>query len=97
MTKAAKATQKCARQSFSVLRTDIPSVGSRLELVLRHDLHCRPHFAVSQPAIFVAGHKQVAGLFEDRVYLRDIAGNDHSIDVSYGDQNAVAHVRTIVP
>src|SRR6516162_2166321 len=71
--KAVNATQKCARQSRSTLRTGHPPVPIRLELVFRHDLNCRPHLAVTQPAILVAGHQQVAGMGELRVYLRDKA------------------------
>src|SRR3982751_6855213 len=52
---AANATQKCARQSRSTLRTGNPPVRSRLELIVGQHLHCRPHLAVPHAAIFMAG------------------------------------------
>jgi hypothetical protein len=64
----------------------------RPELVARNDLDRGQHLAVAEPAIFVAGHQQVARLGEARVDLRHIAGNDHRIDVGPGDENAVDHI-----
>ena len=40
----------------------------------------------------MARHQQVAGLGEARVDLRDIAGDDHRVDVGPGDQDAVDDV-----
>src|SRR5215813_4226448 len=89
---APKATQKCARHSRSTLRTGNPPVGSRLELVIGQDLHGRPHLAVSEPAILVTRHQQVAGRRELGMHLRDEPGHDHRVDVGPGDQQAVDHV-----
>src|SRR4051794_8188408 len=55
---AANATQKCARQSRSTLRTGDPPVPIRLELIVRHDLNVGPHLAVAQTAILMTGHEQ---------------------------------------
>src|SRR5262252_5316921 len=67
---AANATQKCARQSRSTLRTGDPPVRTRLERVLCHHLNGRPHLAVAEAAKFVTGHQQVAGACEFGVHLR---------------------------
>src|SRR5215475_2879542 len=55
---AANATQKCARQSRSTLRTGNPPVAIRLERALRNHLHGRPHLAVAETAVLVARHQQ---------------------------------------
>src|SRR5215216_2458675 len=91
--KAAKATQKWARQSRSALRTGNPPLRIRLHLIVRNDLHRGPHFAVPEPAIFVAGHQEVPGLLEFVMHLRDVARDDHRVDVGPGYEEAVDHVR----
>ena len=78
---------------FSDGRHSCPPLRIRPELVGRHDLDRRDHLGVAEPAIFMARHQQVAGLGEARVDLRDIARDDHRVDVGAGDQNAVNHVR----
>src|SRR6516164_2319860 len=93
MTKAAMATQKCARQSRSLLRTGNPPVGTRLELFLAQHPDPRPHLTVPQAAELVAGHQQVAGAGELGVNLRHIAGDYHGVDVGPGNQKSVDHVR----
>src|SRR6516164_9612463 len=70
---AANATQKCARQSRSTLRTGNPPIPIRLDFIVRHDLNGGPHLAVAQPARLMAGHEQVAGAGERRVDLGDEA------------------------
>src|SRR5215212_1927530 len=87
--KAAKATQKCARQSRSTLRTGSPPIRSRLELIVRQHLHGRPHFAVPQAAIFVARHQQISGAGELGVHLRDESRHHHGVDVRAGDEKTV--------
>src|SRR5262245_5180419 len=89
---APNATQKCARQSRSTLRTGDPPVPIRLELVFRHDLHVRPHVAVAEPAILVTGHEQVTALGEFGVHLRDKAGYHHRVHIGPGDEHAVDDV-----
>src|SRR4051812_38637711 len=83
---AANATQKCARQSRSTLRTGNPPVRSRLELILAHDLHGGPHLAVAEAAIFMAGHQKAFATGEFGMHLGDEARNDHRIHVGSGDQ-----------
>src|SRR5437870_86120 len=61
---AANATQKCARQSRSTLRTGDPPVSIRLEFAFRYDLNGGPHLAVAQTAILMTGHEQVSGAGE---------------------------------
>src|SRR3954464_11472120 len=62
--KAANATQKWARQSRSTLRTGNPPVRSGFELVVGQHLHGGPHFAVTEPAILMAWHEEIAGARE---------------------------------
>src|ERR1041385_7153022 len=83
---ATNATQKWARQSLSVLRTGNPPVRSRLELIVRQDLYCGPHLAMTEPAIFVAGHQEVACPRKFSVHLCHIPGHDHRIDVRSGNK-----------
>src|SRR3954470_22087427 len=90
--KAAKANHICARVRRLAYVTGRPPVGAGLELGFGHDLHGRPHLAVPEAAIFVAGHQEVAGPGEDRVHLADVARDDHRVDVRAGDQDAVDHV-----
>src|SRR4029453_13097772 len=71
---AANATQKCARQSRSTLRTGDPPVPIGLEFIVRHDLNGGPHLAVAESAILMTGHEQVAGAGERGVDLGDEAG-----------------------
>src|ERR1051325_9331197 len=70
---AANATQKCARQSRSALRTGNPPVRSRLELIFAHHLHVGPHLAVPEPAILMAGHEQAFAAGELGMHLSDEA------------------------
>src|SRR5471030_3507065 len=72
-TNAANATQKCARQSRSTLRTENPSILTRLEFVLWQHLNSRPHLAVTETAILMTWHQQIAGARELSVHLRDKA------------------------
>src|SRR5215212_2889186 len=67
--KAVNATQKCARQSLSTFRTDNSPVLIRFELRLRHYLHGRPHFAMTEPAIFMTRHQKITGPCEFGVHL----------------------------
>src|SRR5262245_44999652 len=76
---AANATQKCARQSRSTLRTGHPPVPIRFEFVLRYDLNRRPHLAVAETAILVTGHEQIAGTGEFGVHLGDEARHHHGV------------------
>src|SRR5215211_6189400 len=96
-TKAPKATQKCARQSRSTLRTESPPILIRLELVFGQHLHGRPHFAVAETAILMTWHQQIAGAGELRMHLGDKARHDHRIHVCAGDQQTVDHVRRRKP
>src|SRR5947208_359802 len=77
--KAAKATEKCARQSRSTLRTENPPLRIGLEIVLRKHLDGRRHLAVAEPAIFVARHQQIARTGKLGVNLGDIARDDHRV------------------
>src|SRR3954465_4533029 len=83
--KAPKATQKCARQSRSTLRTGNPPVGSRPELILWKRLHGSPHLAVTEAAIFMAWHQEIARARKFGMDLRDDAGHHHGVDVCAGD------------
>src|SRR5262252_3132700 len=74
---AANATQKCARQSRSTLRTGNPPIAIRLERGFRQDLHGRPHLAVTESTIFVARHQEISAAGELRVHLRDKARYHH--------------------
>src|SRR5215470_14156666 len=89
---APNATQKCARQSRSTLRTGDSPVPIRLELVFRHDLHVGPHVAVAEPAILMTRHEQVSGLGEFGVHLCDKAGHYHGVHVGPGDEETVNDV-----
>src|SRR6478672_7712708 len=71
---AANATQQCARQSRSTLRTGHSPILARLELAFRHDLNGCPHVAMPKAAILVTGHEQVFGAGELGVHLGDEAG-----------------------
>src|SRR6187397_1787203 len=73
MRNAANATQKCARQRRSTLRTGNPPVLAGIELVIRQHLNGGPHLAVAQAAILVTWHQKVASAGEFGVHLRDIA------------------------
>src|SRR5215471_12491263 len=90
--KAAKATVKCARQSRSTLRTGNPPVGVGLEIAWSKHLDGRRHLAVTKPAIFVAGHQQIAGTGKLRMNLRHVAGHNHRVDVRASDQEAMNNV-----
>src|SRR5262245_30549808 len=90
---APNATQKCARQSRSTLRTGDPSIPVRLELAFWHDLHVRPHVAVAETAILVTWHQQVTALGELGVHLSDKPGHHHRVDIRAGDEEAVDDVR----
>src|SRR5438045_8218338 len=57
--KAANATHECARQSLSAFRTGNSPVRIGLELVLRHYLHGRPHFAMTESAMCSAWHQKI--------------------------------------
>src|ERR1041384_4987195 len=74
---AANATQKCARQSRSTLRTGNPPVLAGLELILRQDLNGGPHLAVAKAAILMTRHQEIAGAGELGVHLRDISRDHH--------------------
>src|SRR5262245_6174325 len=89
---AANATQKCARQSRSTLRTGNPPVAIRLERVLRQNLDSRPHLAVAEAAVLMARHQQIAAARELRVHLRHETRHHHRVHVGAGDQDAVDHV-----
>src|SRR5215510_3553327 len=71
--KAPNATQKCARQSRSALRTGNPPVRARLELLIGKHLHGRPHLAMAESAILMAGHQELARLCKLGMHLRDEA------------------------
>src|SRR5215831_5860232 len=86
---AANATQKCARQSRSTLRTGNSPIPIRLEFVVRQELNGGPHLAVAQAAILMAGHQQVSGAGERGVHLGDEAGHHHGVHVGPGDEQAV--------
>src|SRR5471030_331741 len=91
-TKAANATQKCARQSRSTLRTGNPPVLVRLEFVLWQHLDGCPHLAVTETAILMTWHQQIAGARELGVHLRDKARYHHRVHVRAGDQEAMDYV-----
>src|SRR5262252_5019581 len=57
---AANATEKCARQSRSALRTGNPPIAIRPERAFRYDLDRCPHLAVTKSAIFMTRHQQIA-------------------------------------
>src|SRR5215468_722915 len=84
---AANATQKCARQSRSTLRTGNPPIPIRSERAFRQNLDRGPHLAVTEPAVFMAWHQQIAAARKLRVYLRDKAGHYHRVHVRAGDQD----------
>src|SRR5438477_10872521 len=90
--KAAKATQKWARQSRSTLRTGNPPLGIGLELVLRQHLDGGPHLAVPEPTIFVARHQQITRPSKLGVNLRDVARHDHGVHIRASDEKAVNDV-----
>src|SRR6476661_10149630 len=90
---AANATQQCARQSLSTLRTGYSPVLARLEGALRHHLNGSPHVAMAEAAIFVTGHEQVFGASERRVHLGDEAGHHHGVHIGPGDQETMDDVR----
>src|SRR6476659_8610277 len=93
---ATNATQKCARQSRSTLRTGNPPVWSRLELILAHHLHGRPHLAVAETAILMARHQKAFAASEFRVHLRDEARNHHELggDGAHGDPSVRTYRRS---
>src|SRR6476660_8436124 len=95
--KAANATQKCARQSRSTLRTGHSPVSIRLEIAFRHDLNGGPHFAVAQTAILMARHEQVSGPGKRGVHLRNKAGHHHGVDVGAGNQQPMNDVGCCEP
>src|SRR6516165_6994656 len=78
---AANATQKCARQSRSTLRTGDPPVSIRLELAFWDDLNGGPHLAVAQTAKFMTRHEQVACTREFGVHLGDKSRHDHGVHI----------------
>src|SRR5438045_6203685 len=78
---AANATQKCARQSRSTLRTGNPPIAIRLKRAFRQNLDRRPHFAVTNPAAFMAWHQQIAAAAELRVHFVAKAGHHHRVQV----------------
>src|SRR5436190_23280850 len=86
---AANATQKCAKQSRSTLRTGDPPIAIRLERALRQNLDRRPHLAVTESAIFVARHQQITAARELRVHLGDKARHHHRVYVGAGDQDSM--------
>src|SRR5215510_4938705 len=55
--KAPNATQKCARQSRSTLRTGNPPVRVRLELVIWKHLPGRPYLALPPPTTTLAAYQ----------------------------------------
>src|SRR5215470_7429857 len=89
---AANATQKCARQSRSMLRTGDPPVPIRLEFAFWHDSNGGPHLAVAQTAILMTGHKQVAAMRELGVNLGDKARHDHGVHIGPSNEDAVDDV-----
>src|SRR6185436_8629011 len=89
---APNATQKCARQSRSTLRTGNPPVGTRLETILGQNLHRCPHLAVPLPAIFMTRHQEVAGAGEFGMHLCHEAGDYHGVNVGAGDQQSMDHI-----
>src|SRR5262252_10274519 len=89
---AANATQKCARQSRSTLRTGNPPIPIRSERAFRQNLDRGPHLAVTEPAVFMAWHQQIAAARKLRVYLRDKAGHYHRVHVRAGDQDPMDDV-----
>src|SRR4029450_1084258 len=84
--KAPNATQKCARQSRSTLRTGDPPVRARFELVIWKHLHRGPHLTMAESAVFMAGHQEVARPCKLGVHLRDEARQHHRIDIRPREQ-----------
>src|SRR5262245_44181046 len=78
---AANATQKCARQSRSTLRTGNPPIAIRPERTFRQDLDRRPHLAVAESTIFMTRHQQIAAARELCVHLRYKAWHHHRVHV----------------
>src|SRR6476646_10563972 len=91
--KAPNATQRCARQSRSALRTGNSPIRARFELISRQHLDGRPHLAVPLTAEFVARHEQIARARELGVHLRDESRHDHSVDIRPGDQTTMEDIR----
>src|SRR5215468_10898394 len=89
---AANATQKCAKQSRSTLRTENPPIPIRPKRSFRQNLDRGPHLAVTEPAVFMARHQQIAAARKLRVHLRDKARHYHRVHVRAGDQDAVNDV-----
>src|SRR5688572_25447494 len=88
--KATKAIQKCAstRRRVSLSNTAQPPSARGLahEFGLLDDPHLRPHGRMPDPAVLVAGHDVFAGLLELRAEIRDVAGQEHQVDVALGDR-----------
>src|SRR5262249_57780459 len=95
--KAAKAIHKCARQRRSAFRTDRPPNRVGFKIVLRNYLDDSVHLAVPQPAILVTRHKEIAGSRKYGIYLCHVSGDDHSIYIGPGNQNAMNNVRARHP
>src|SRR6187399_453415 len=89
---AENATQKCARQSRSTLRTGNPPVRSRPELIVSHDLHGGPHLAVAETAILMARHQKAFAMGEFGVDLGNEARHHHRIHIGASDQETVDDV-----
>src|SRR6185437_16020165 len=91
--KAPNATQKCARQSRSALRTGNSPIRARFELIGRQHLDSRPHLAVALAAKLVARHEQIARARKLSVNLRDKSRHDHGVDVRPRDQKTMEDIR----
>src|SRR5690349_2953412 len=87
--KAPKATQRWARQSLSTLRTGHLPVAVGFEFVRRQDLHGRKHFTVTEAAILMTRHQEIATPSELGMHLRDESRHDHRIDIGAGDQDSM--------
>src|SRR5688572_944099 len=90
---AALRRRGAAGAGSAIVATGRPPLRVGPELLRRDHLDGGDHLAVPEAAIFVAGHQQVAGPGEAGMDLRDIAGDDHRVDVGAGDEDAVDDVR----
>src|SRR4029078_3649524 len=91
--KAPNATQKCARQSRSALRTGNSPIRAGFELIGRQHLDSRPHLAVALAAKLVARHEQIARARKLSVNLRDKSRHDHGVDVRPRDPKTLEDIR----
>src|SRR6516164_8282426 len=92
--KPAKASQKWARIIRRLLDTTQPlGGGGQLgEGGLVDDLDPAPHALMPHAAEFVARHVALAKRLEARRKAGDIAGHQHEVDGSAGDQESMNHI-----